>query len=50
MKKSFVATTLVGLLIGVGTDQANASGYTFTDLGYAYTDLTMLVKWWGSPG
>ena len=33
MKKSFVATTLAGLLVGVGTGQVNASGYTFTDLG-----------------
>jgi probable HAF family extracellular repeat protein len=32
MKKSFIATSLVGLLVGVGTGQANASGYTFTDL------------------
>ena len=34
MKKTFVATTLVGLLIGVGAGQVNASGYTFTDLDY----------------
>ena len=33
MKKSIIAITLAGLLIGVGTGQANASGYTFTDLG-----------------
>ncbi|MBP0132435.1 MAG: PEP-CTERM sorting domain-containing protein [Nitrosospira sp.] len=33
MKKSVIATTLVGLLVGVGTGQSNASGYTFTDLG-----------------
>ena len=33
MKKSVIATTLVGLLIGVGTGQANAIGYKFTDLG-----------------
>ena len=32
MKKSIIATTLAGLLIGVGAGQANASGYTFTDL------------------
>jgi probable HAF family extracellular repeat protein len=33
MKKSVIATVLIGLLIGVGTGQANASGYSFTDLG-----------------
>jgi hypothetical protein len=34
MKKSVIAITLVGLLIGMGAGQVNASGYTFTDLGY----------------
>jgi probable HAF family extracellular repeat protein len=33
MEKSVIATTLVGLLVGMGTGQVNASGYTFTDLG-----------------
>jgi probable HAF family extracellular repeat protein len=36
MKKTFVATALVSLLIGVGVGQVNASGYTFTDLGTLY--------------
>lgn len=36
MKVSVIATALVGLLVGVGTGQTNASGYTFTDLGTLY--------------
>jgi hypothetical protein len=36
MKVSVIATTLAGLLVGVGIGQASASGYTFTDLGTLY--------------
>jgi hypothetical protein len=36
MKVSVIATTPVGLLVGVGTGQANASRYTFTDLSTLY--------------
>ena len=36
MKVSVIATTLVSLLVGVGTGRASASGYTFTDFGTLY--------------
>ena len=36
MKVSVIATTLFGLLVEVGTGQAHASGYTFTELSTLY--------------